>query len=846
MPDDLPYLRFREPVPVTFDEKKKRSGGMHKPSREEQWKRVGPELKNLQESLERRTLELSETAPGAAAEDVLVFELAGAADDFFAAVRATEGMEWLADTEEELPYEDAAGFGVLKKGQVDSSKEIKEYVYLVATNAAALGELLSAWERKSQRLPLKRSLSKFGNVLEFVINIRPWSWQDRLREEELDHWRELLEHGDATFRFEIELWYRNSSTTRQKAEDKLSREVEALGGRVIRPFVHEGCGYHGLCVELPAVGAQELLANRETAELFQQESVFHFWPTGQAIAADLPEDGGENAEKQEHPLPTGDPEVALFDGLPVEKHFALDGRLVIEDLDGFSDDYPVEARVHGTQMASLIVCGNLDENSRRLPSPLFVIPILRAFYQYDDKWHERIPDDTLPLDLLQRAVIRLRESAPRVKVINLSIGDSARPFLGSPSAWARMLDWLQSEYGLLFVISAGNRCHLASPYSTAREFEDAEDAEIERALIQSVLRNRLTGRLLSPAESINALTVGACHQDPYGDLANLPPGTRIPIRFSELPSPLSCIGPGNRRSVKPDFLMTGGRQPLRHTPMGDSGIIEPVKTIRPPGLKVAAPPQRTIHTRGSSVAAALATRRCAFLFDELRAMHETIRPDEEYFVVLAKALCVHPACWKDADGYLRDLLQETPGRQWSAWKRKMVTPLLGHGVVDQNSLMLGRDNQVTLLAWGWIEAEQTWKFEFPLPPSMSGREGKKRVTSTVAWFTPIHPGHARYRKAKLTLLPTGDNLLGIDRRNGESNQLVLGTVHHEVFEGDEVRGLAVDAMPLHLTCSSDAGELQQPIRFGLAVTLEVAPDLFTGIYEEIREMLAVPVAIRTS
>jgi hypothetical protein len=54
---------------------------MQMPSRKDQWERLGPELKNLQESLERRTLELTETAPGAAAEDVLVFKLAGGVDD---------------------------------------------------------------------------------------------------------------------------------------------------------------------------------------------------------------------------------------------------------------------------------------------------------------------------------------------------------------------------------------------------------------------------------------------------------------------------------------------------------------------------------------------------------------------------------------------------------------------------------------------------------------------------------------------------------------------------------------------------------------------------------------------
>jgi hypothetical protein len=99
----------------------------------------------------------------------------------------------------------------------------------------------------------------------------------------------------------------------------------------------------------------------------------------------------------------------------------------------------------------------------------------------------------------------------------------------------------------------------------------------------------------------------------------------------------------------------------------------------------------------------------------------------------------------------------------------------------------------------------------------------------------------------LTLLPPNGaqkNQLGIERRNGEFNQLSLGTVHHEVFEGDLARGLTEDNLPLHLTCRADAGELESPVRYGLAVTLEVAPNLFNEIYTEVRNKLAVPVGVR--
>ena len=47
-------------------------------------------------------------------------------------------------------------------------------------------------------------------------------------------------------------------------------------------------------------------------------------------------------------------------------------------------------------------------------------------------------------------------AAPSVAIVNISVGDPAVPFETVLSSWARMLDWLSHEYGVLVVISAGN------------------------------------------------------------------------------------------------------------------------------------------------------------------------------------------------------------------------------------------------------------------------------------------------------------------------------------------------------------------------------------------------------
>ncbi len=72
-----------------------------------------------------------------------------------------------------------------------------------------------------------------------------------------------------------------------------------------------------------------------------------------------------------------DPTVALLDGLPAVNHDLLAGRIVLDDPDGWSDDYAAQDRVHGTMMASLITHGELDANEEPLPTPIYARPIFK-------------------------------------------------------------------------------------------------------------------------------------------------------------------------------------------------------------------------------------------------------------------------------------------------------------------------------------------------------------------------------------------------------------------------------------------------------------------------------------
>ena len=91
------------------------------------------------------------------------------------------------------------------------------------------------------------------------------------------------------------------------------------------------------------------------------------------------------------------------------------------------------------------------------------------------------------------------------------------------SSWARSLDWLSYLYGVLVVVSAGN--HPTLPFeggasALATLVGDERILAINKAMESAAGRRRL----LSPAEAINVLTVGALHSDHAGAV---PLGVRL-------------------------------------------------------------------------------------------------------------------------------------------------------------------------------------------------------------------------------------------------------------------------------------------------------------------------------
>lgn len=803
-----------------------------------QYSRLAPKLASLEDALTEKHLRFGDASEVDLAEEILVLEIAGSFEEFCAVVRDVEGMEHLFD--EETEFQPAHGFQNRDKRK--ENEPITGLLYLIATNQTALRQLREAWELKKDGETLSGVASKLGKILDRVVDIRPWGVEDRLREEDRNHWLDEIAGGPEIIRFEAELWYRDSKVIRDQQAVRLSRMVSDLGGRIVSRYEHTGTEYHGITVELPVAQARELLLSPQSAELFQLESVYHYWCVGQSVGGINPEEGEPSGTSLPAGLPDASPLVALLDGLPIANHPLLAGRLEVDDPDDRETDYPVKRRGHGTQMASAICHGDLSAGQEPLPCSLYCRPILVPAPNGTDEW---IPDDERPGDLLERCIHRMKlgeggepPEAPTVQVVNLSVGDIRRVFEGHRhSAWARMIDWLQYRYNVLIVVSAGNTDSLITGL-TATQFDDLPESECEKAIFDARFRASRQLRIISPAETLNGLTIGASHTDAGGQFSPAV-NHRLAVFHPDLPAPYSRIGPGFRGAVKPELLMPGGRALLRGR--NDDAVI--LDRGRAPGIKVASPPlspgdtAREAYTRGTSPAAALATREAAFIILRLQAMG--IRtPPVEFQPVLAKALLVHSASWHAADSRLREHFGNPRRDESHIWKPKKIMPQVGYG---RGRTIQGMSN-ATVLGWGQIAADEILQFAFPIPECLHNRPGKRRFTVTLAWFSPINPSNRRYRVAKLSLnFPEKPNDIVASNAHEDVGARVggRGTVQHKIFEGRALRGIVDDDFFVEVECLAEGGPMAEPVNFGLAVTLEGEEAVFPELREQIQQRLQI-------
>jgi hypothetical protein len=850
------------PRPELVDPPKLGGGGgkPRLPTRDVQITRFGPDFRRLREVLDRdgaASMELRDDPTSLAPDRVIVFEIAGTVDDFTRAVSKVPGLDFMAeyDTEEppdELFAEKDTRKG--KEGQFRADKNVAGRFYLAMPDVTALGQLVSLWERWQRGEELGTGYAPFKHVFAQLRTLRPWGAQDRIPDETIEYWRqEMQRHPGRPVRTEIEMWFYRSQARRQQASQSLAALVTDAGGSVVHEAVITEIAYHGVLIDIPGAELPALMERRDV-NIALADDVMFLRPQSLLLSPLEPEsfEDATLGTRQGQPA-VEQPVAALLDGVPVQGHALLANRLMLDDPDDLQAQALVSRRVHGTAMASLILHGDLNANEIPLTRPLYVRPLMVA----PANGSEHTEGNRLLIDTIHRSVLRMKGApgeepvAPAVFLVNISMGDVRRPFTRLISPLARLLDFLAAQHGILFLVSGGN---VTTPltlneFDTWADFEAADSATRERAVLAALNDAKHERTILSPGESLNALTIGAQHHDYMTNRAAAPAAVD-PFDDHELPNASSALGLGFRRTIKPDLYLPGGREYLRMQRSGggiEAAFGQPQRLF---GLSAATPDpsqqgrlNQVALSDGTSSATALATRAAHRIFDALMdrdggSLLADIPPD--FYAVVVKSLLVHRARWNNKVELLKEICGPVDKRR-HVERGENASRFMGFGIPNVAEVLDCAANRATLVGWGALRTDQAHNFRIPLPGSLERVTDPRSLTVTIAWLSPIRPGYQSYRCVKLEAAP-GEPLVsfGVNRSAEQPPDVSVkkGTVFHERFFGERAVPFIDDGhLALRVWCKDDAGGFDEAIRYGVAVTIETEAPI--PVYSEIEQRLRV-------
>ena len=214
---------------------------------------------------------------------------------------------------------------------------------------------------------------------------------------------------------------------------RMEEAVADAGGSIIDHAIIEDIRYEAALIDLPGSEIERLVA-REEIHLAICDDIMFLRPQS---SLDVPErdDETESGAALAAESPDDRPPIAaLLDGIPVQNHQLLDGRLDVDDPDNFEAMSIPSGREHGTAMASLILHGDRNLGEPPISRRLHLRPVMYAPGNGND---EAPRHDRLLVDVIYRAIRRMKEGD--------SEGEATVPEVFLWSSWFRFIDEEKSK-----------------------------------------------------------------------------------------------------------------------------------------------------------------------------------------------------------------------------------------------------------------------------------------------------------------------------------------------------------------------------------------------------------------
>lgn len=371
-----------------------------------------------------------------------------------------------------------------------------------------------------------------------------------------------------------------------------------------------------------------------------------------------------------------------------------------------------EDKWHGTFVSGLALYGDVQSAIQQRK----FIPQLRLFS--GKVFEDDGQDQTEFVEKAIEEAVRELNSQYGCRVFNLSYGDLNKVYDDyHVRGLAYTLDRLTRELGVLFVVPTGN-LQLSQLPADAHDYPNY--------LFES------GSRLLDPATSLNALTVGGLSLNEATRNAQSHSETieDVILARANQPFPLTRCGPSINGAIKPDVVAHAGNIALRRT---GGGTVQAGLGVVSLNGGFASSGSAFKEDIGTSYAAPQVAHKAARLLAEA----------PEASPNLLRALIGAHARWSKSCENLLGAADKTEGRD-------RLLRLVGYGQVDDSALYRSLDHTVTLLAEERIGNDLLHFFEIPLPDSFwAGGRRNREITVALAYSPEVRTTRLDYRCTKL-------------------------------------------------------------------------------------------------